>query len=64
MLQFIRLIFAIVLIVLVVSQTKKENLLVEKIHESGFFSNYGEAKSFINLLTWSSIFLFIFITTF
>ena len=57
----VRFIVALIIIFLIAPQTPKENFLLNEFHESGFFSNYGESKTFLNWLTWFTIFLFIFI---
>nr|YP_009106218.1 hypothetical chloroplast RF47 [Binuclearia lauterbornii]AIT95063.1 hypothetical chloroplast RF47 [Binuclearia lauterbornii] len=62
MFNLIRLVFALLLIVLITPQTDKENIVLRKFHESGFFMNYNEAKHFLNRITWISIGFFLIIT--
>ena len=62
MFNLIRLVFALILIVLITPQTDKENIVLRKFHESGFFMNYNEAKKFLNRITWLSIGFFLIIT--
>lgn len=61
MFTLLRLISALFLILLITPQTNKENILLRKFHESGFFMNYNEAKSFLNIITWITISFFLFI---
>ena len=62
MLPFIRVFLAILVILLIVPQTPKENSLLRMFHETGLFATYGDAKQFLNRLTAASIFLFLFLT--
>jgi hypothetical protein len=59
MLNFIELILAISIIFLVVPQTPTENIVLRKVLETGFFTNYSKAKDFLNFLTWFLIFIFL-----
>jgi len=59
----IRLTIAIVILILLVPQTTKQNFVLKTFHESGFFISYGEAKWFLNRLTWVLIFLFLIISS-
>ncbi len=64
MLNLIRLLFALLVILLIVPQTPKENAVLRKFNESGIFANYAEAKSFLKNLTWFCIFIFLALTIF
>ena len=59
MLQFIEVLIALSIIFLVVPQTPTENVVLRKLLETGFFTNYNKAKNFLTLLTWSLIFSFL-----
>ncbi len=59
MLNFIELFLAISIIVLVVPQTPTENIVLRKVLETGFFTNYSKAKEFLAFLTWCLIFVFL-----
>jgi hypothetical protein len=59
MLNFIELFLAISIIVLVVPQTPTENIVLRKVLETGFFTNYSKAKEFLAFLTWFLIFVFL-----
>ncbi len=62
MITFIRFILTLVLIAVIVPQTNTENILLRAFNNSNLFKNYGEAKSFLQWLTWSAIVLYLFIT--
>lgn len=62
MLNIIRLSFAIFVILLIVPQTPTENVLLRIFYETRLFTNYGQTKKFLNLVTWSCIFIFLLIT--
>lgn len=62
MLHLIQLINGIIILFLIIPQTPTENIVLRKFNETGFFSNYRNAKTFVNTLTWLLIFLFIIIT--
>ena len=51
MFQSIRLFLALFVILLLTPQTPTENALLRKFHESGIFTNYGEAKWFLNFFS-------------
>ena len=57
--SFIELIIAFSIIILVVPQTPTENIVLRKLLETGFFTNYVKAKDFLNKTTWFLIFLFL-----
>ena len=59
MLNFIEFILALCLIFVIVPQTPTENILLRKIVETGYFTNYSKAKDFLSTLTWVLIFLFL-----
>jgi preprotein translocase subunit SecG len=59
MLHFIELIIALSIIILVVPQTPTENIVLRKLLETGFFTNYSKAKEFLIWTTWILIFLFL-----
>lgn len=61
MLQFIELVIAFSIIFLIVPQTPTENIVLRKLLETGFFTNYSKAKEFLILITWVLIFLFLLI---
>ena len=62
MLNFFQFLTGILIIVLIVPQTPTENIVLRKFLETGFFTNYNEAKSFLNFITWFLIFLFLILT--
>jgi protein translocase SecG subunit len=64
MLNFIHLIIGILIIILIVPQTPTENIVLRKFLETGLFTNYTEAKSFLNFSTWFLICLFLVLTFF
>jgi protein translocase SecG subunit len=62
MMNIIQLINGIIILFLIIPQTPTENIVLRKFNETGFFSSYRNAKSFVNNLTWLLILLFIVIT--
>lgn len=62
MLNFLQFLTGILIIVLIVPQTPTENIVLRKFLETGFFTNYSEAKSFLKITTWSLIFVFVILT--
>jgi preprotein translocase subunit SecG len=62
MLNIIRLGLAVIVILLIVPQTPTENALVRTFYETRVFTDYGQAKTALKLLTWSCTFLFLIIT--
>jgi hypothetical protein len=64
MIKLSQLFFALCLIILITPQTAtpNENVVLRKFIETGFFTNYREAKWFLSFLTWLSIFLFLVLT--
>lgn len=58
MLQFIELVIAFSIIILVVPQTPTENIVLRTLLETGFFGGYRQAKDFLSQTTWILIFLF------
>lgn len=62
MFKIVQLIIGVFLIVLIIPQTPTENIVLRKFTETGFFTNYNEAKNFLNLITWLLIFSFLFLT--
>lgn len=64
MLNFIQLIVGILIIFLIVPQTPTENIVLRKFLETGFFTNYSEAKSVLNFITWFLICFFLLLTFF
>ncbi len=59
MLNLFRLIFAIFVIVLIVPQTPKENIVLRALHSRRILANYGEEKRFLNNFTWFCILFFL-----
>ena len=64
MFKVFQLIIGLFLIVLIIPQTPTENIVLRKFSETGFFTNYNEAKNFLNTTTWILIFSFLIITFF
>ena len=62
MLNFFQFVTGILIIFLIVPQTSTENIVLTKFLETGFFTNYSEAKSFLKISTWFLIFLFLILT--
>ena len=62
MIIIIQLLSGLLILLIVIPQTPTENIVLRKFNETGFFSNYKNAKKFVNLLTWSLIVLFITLT--
>ena len=62
MLKFIQFCTGILIIILIVPQTPTENIVLRKFLDSGIFTNYSEAKSFLNQITWILIFSFLVLT--
>lgn len=60
--MFLRLIFSILLIALITPQTLVANSLLRKLSNSQLFVNYGEAKTFLNITTWTIAFLYLLLT--
>lgn len=63
-LLFFQLLTAILIIILITPQTPTENIVLRKFIETGFFTDYGEAKSFLKLTTWFLIVIFLLLTFF
>ena len=61
MLNFIAIFLATSIILLIVPQTPTENIVLRKLVETGFFTDYSKARDFLILITWSFIFLFLLI---
>ena len=59
MLHFIELVVAVSIIFLIVPQTPTENIVLRKLLETGFFTNYSKAKDFLISITWIFIFFFL-----
>jgi len=64
MMNLFRLIFAIFIIVLIVPQTPKENIVLRALHSRRILANYGEEKRFLMKFTWFSILFFLLIGLF
>jgi hypothetical protein len=64
MFNTLQLIITLIMIVLLVPQTTKLNLLLRKFYETGVFRNWREAKKILNLFTWGGMFTFLAITYF
>ena len=64
MFKIVQLIIGVVLIILIIPQTPTENIVLRKFSETGFFTNYNEAKNFLNRITWVLISVFLIITFF
>jgi len=64
MLHFIELVIALSIILLVVPQTPKENIVLRKLFETGLFTNYNAAKNFLSRATWSLTFIFLLLLIF
>lgn len=62
MIKIVQLIVGFLLIVIVVPQTPTENVVLRLFFETGFFTTYSEAKSFLKFLTWALIFSFLVLT--
>ena len=62
MLTLLRLVISIFLILLITPQTLVANSLLRRLSNSQLFVNYGEAKSFLNATTWTTAFLYLFLT--
>lgn len=62
MLKFIQFCTGILIIILIVPQTPTENIVLRKFLDSGIFTNYSEAKYFLNQITWILIFSFLVLT--
>jgi preprotein translocase subunit SecG len=58
MLQFIELIIAFSIIILVVPQTATENIVLRTLLDTGLFGGYRQAKEFLIKTIWILIFLF------
>ena len=52
----------LLILLIVIPQTPTENIVLRKFNETGFFSNYKNAKQFVDILTWSLIVIFITLT--
>ena len=62
MIKIIQLLSGLLILLIVIPQTPTENILLRKFNETGFFSNYKNAKKFVDILTWSLIVIFITLT--
>jgi len=52
----------LIVILLLSPQTSQDNILIDEFNQSGFFTDYGESKEFLNWLTWGTIGLFIVVS--
>lgn len=52
----------LIIILLLSPQTSQDNILIDEFNESGFFTDYGESKEFLNWLTWVTIGLFFLVS--
>eukprot|EP01024_Parvocaulis_polyphysoides_P018330 TRINITY_DN18123_c0_g1_i4.p2 TRINITY_DN18123_c0_g1~~TRINITY_DN18123_c0_g1_i4.p2 ORF type:complete len:180 (-),score=4.91 TRINITY_DN18123_c0_g1_i4:832-1371(-) len=57
-----RAVLAILVVALVVLQTPTDNFLLNQFADSGLFTGYGEAKKFLNVLTVTSIAMFMLVS--
>jgi protein translocase SecG subunit len=64
MLYFFQTLLAVLVVLIILPQTPTENILLRKFHETGIFTNYSEAQSFLNRFTWCCIFIFLTIIFF
>ena len=62
MITFLRLIVSLFLIGLITPQTLVANSLLRKLSNSNLFINYGEAKSFLSIITWTTSFFYLLLT--
>nr|YP_009105780.1 hypothetical chloroplast RF47 [Koliella corcontica]AIT94535.1 hypothetical chloroplast RF47 [Koliella corcontica] len=62
MISFLQLLFSILVIIIIVPQTRTTNLLVINLHETGIFTSYRETINFLKFISWFCIFSFIFLT--
>ena len=63
MIKIIQLLSGLLILLIVIPQTPTENIVLRKFNETGFFfSNYKNAKKFVDVLTWSLIFIFLTLT--
>ena len=62
MFKFFQVITGFLLILVVTPKTQIENIVLRKFVESGFFTSYGEAKTFVKNLTWGLIVSFLIFT--
>jgi preprotein translocase subunit SecG len=62
MIKLIQLFIGFLIIIIIVPQTPTENVVLRKLLETGFFTNYTEAKQILQNLTWLLIFSFLIIT--
>jgi preprotein translocase subunit SecG len=60
----IQLVIGIMLIIFIIPQTPNENIVLRKLTETGLFTSYFEAKSFLKIFTWGLIGLFLVLTFF
>jgi protein translocase SecG subunit len=59
MFNLFRLIFAIFIIILIVPQTPKENIVLRALHDKKILANYGQEKRFLNRFTWFCVLIFL-----
>lgn len=52
----------LIIILLLSPQTSQDNILIDEFNQSGFFTDYGESKEFLNWLTWGTIGLFMVVS--
>jgi len=55
-----RMFISIGVIFIVVNQGPQGEGLLQSVYESRFFTSFRDAKYFLRILTWSSLFLFMF----
>ena len=64
MLNIVAVFLAISIIFLIVPQTPTENVVLRRLVETGFFTDYSKAREFLNWTSWSLIFGFLIVLIF
>ena len=62
MLNALQVFLGLLVLALLIPQTKKVNFTLRRFYASGVFATYSEAKRFVTWLTWGSIFLYFLVT--
>jgi len=62
LLKLFQILFGFFLIIIIIPQTPTENVVLRKFSETGFFTNYNEAKTFLTRFTWFLIISFLALT--
>lgn len=64
MLTIFRLLCSIIIIILILPQTRTENIVLKWLHRKRYVGNYGTTKKYLNNLSWFCIIFFLMFSLF